>query len=155
MAAMDVSRTTLGRILNELAERDRAERTTDGDYVATPTGEHVVREFSLLVAAMDAIRSLNGAVAWFPTEELSIGLHHFGDAAVRRLDANAPVEPGRHLAELLRDASAFVTLTYFAPPLAVGRTMREGVVHGELSAEHVLVGGLVGYLRERPDDPPG
>jgi predicted transcriptional regulator len=155
MTATDVSRTTLGRILNELAERGWAERTTDGDYVATPTGEHVVREFLPSVEAMNAIRSLDGAVAWLPTEELSIGLHHFGDATVRRSDPNAPVEPGRRLAELLRDASTFATLTYFSPPLAVGRAMREGVVHGELSAEHVLAGGLVGYLRERPDDPPG
>jgi hypothetical protein len=33
--------------------------------------------------------------------------------------------------------------------------MRDGVVHGEMSATHVLAGGLVGYLREHSDEPPG
>jgi predicted transcriptional regulator len=153
--ATNASRTTLGRILSEFEERGWVERATDGRYRLTPPSEHIAREFLPLLGAIDAIRSLDGAVAWLPTDELSIGLHHFADATVRRQSPNAPLDPGRRLTELLQGASTLVTLTYFAPPRSVGRAMRDGVVSGNLSAKHVLAGGLVDYLRDRPDEPPG
>lgn len=149
-----VSRTTLGRIVNEFEERDWAERTTDGDYVATPTGSHVVRAFGPLVRTMETIRSLGDAVGQIPTDELSIDLHHFSDATVWRPTPNEPLDPGRPLAVLLRDATCFETLTFLAPPLAVGNAMHDGVKSGQLTAVHVFAGGLIEYLRDNPDGPP-
>lgn len=150
----ETSRTTLGRILSELEERGWAERTVDGDYVATPQGKHVTAEFTPLIRSMETIQSLGDAVAQIPTDELSIGLHYFSDATVNRPDPNEPLEPGRPLATLLRDATIFETLTFLAPPLAVGDAMHDGVQAGRLTAKHVFAGGLVEYLRDQPEGPP-
>lgn len=150
----ETSRTTLGRILSELEERGWAERTVDGTYVATPRGEHLIAEFTPLVRSMETIRALGDAVAQIPTDELSIGLHHFSDATVIRTAPNEPLEPARPLAHLLRDATTFETLTFLAPPLAVGNAMYDGVQDGRLTVKHVFAGGLVEYLRDQPDGPP-
>lgn len=152
--ATGTSRTTLGRILTEFEERGWAERTADGTYAATPRGKHVAAEFRPLATAFETIRSLGEAVACLPVEELSIGLHHFSDATVRRPSPNEPLEPGRHLAELLEDASTMYTLTFVAPPAPVGQAMADGVRSGRLTVEHVLAGGLVEHLRDRPEGPP-
>jgi len=148
------SRTTLGRILAELEDRGWAERTVDGNYAATTRGEHVTREFTPLVEAMESIRDLGDAVNWLPSDELSIGLQHFSDATVIRSEPNAPMEMGRYHAELLRDATHVHTLTYIGPPAAVGEAAYDGVVSGRLAAEHVMAGGLVDYIRDHPEEPP-
>lgn len=153
-AVTDTSRTTLGRILSEFEERGWAERTTDGEYVATPRGEHAAAEFMPLVKSMAALRHLGEAAAWIPTDELDIGLHHFRDATVSRTAPNEPVGLNRHLAELIEESSTLSTLTFIAPPVLVGRAMYEGVESGRLTAEHVLAGGLVAHLRDNPDGPP-
>lgn len=150
----ETSRTTLGRILGEFEERGWAERTTDGTYAATRRGEHVAAEFRPLATALETIRGLGEAVACLPAEELSIGLHHFSDATVRRPSPNEPLEPGRYLVELLADASTMYTLTFVAPPSPVGKAMADGVSSGRLTAEHVLAGGLVEHLRDQPEGPP-
>lgn len=152
--ATGTSRTTLGRILNELEERGWAHRAADGDYVATPAGRHVANEFGPLVEAMAAIRGLDEAVAVLPTDALSIGLENFRDATVRRPDPNVPMAINRYLAGLLREASSFHTLTFFAPAVVVGEVMYEGVTAGRLTATHVLAGGLVGHLQEDSEGPP-
>lgn len=153
-AETGVSRTTLGRILGELEDRGWAERTTDGEYVATPRGEHVIAEFTPVVAAMATIRHLGSAVSQLPAEELSIGLEHFGDATVRRPAANDPLGLVRRLVTLLDGAATFRTLTFLAPPVPVGEAMYEGIQDGDLTATHVLAGGLVEHLQANPDGPP-
>lgn len=153
-AVTGTSRTTLGRILSEFEERGWAERTPDGEYVATPRGSLVVTEFTPLVETMDTIRTLGDATACLPADELSIDIRHFRDATVRRTDPNSPLQYVDHLATLIRDGTRFRVITYMAPPSAVGEAMYEGVVDGRLTAEHVLAGGLVGYLRDRQPSPP-
>lgn len=146
------SRSTLERILTELEERDWAERSPDG-YVVTPVGERVIDEFRPVVATMETIRSLGEAVAWLP-DELSIGLHHFGEATVRRTTPNSPMAEAVYLVELMRDASAFYTLTYVAPPLSLLQRMRDGAVEERLTAANVLTDDLVSYLRGKPEQTP-
>ncbi|MFC4450315.1 helix-turn-helix transcriptional regulator [Halorussus aquaticus] len=147
------SRSTLERILTELEERGWAERSPDG-YVTTPVGERVIGEFRPVVTAMGSIRTLGEAVAWLPDEELSIGLHHFDDATVRRTTPNSPMAEATYLLELMREASVFRTLTYIAPPLSLLQSMRDSVVEGRMTATNVLTDDLVGYLRERPEQTP-
>lgn len=149
-----VSRPTLGRILTELDERDWVERTTDGDYAATPQGKHVVAEFRPLIEAMAAIDEFGETVSWLPTDELPISLQHFSDATVRRPAPNEPSEAGRYLADALRDASTFYSLTFIAPPRAVGLAIENNFLTGQFTAEHVFSGELVDYLRDHPERPP-
>lgn len=147
----DASRSTLRRILAELEERGWARRTTDGDFVATARGEHVVTAFTPLVGAMQAVRELGDAVAWIPTDEWPVELHHFRDATVRRSTPTSPVAAADYLADLLPGASTFRCLTHVAPPVDVSKAMLDGVETGRLDAEYVFTGELVEYLRDQPD----
>jgi predicted transcriptional regulator len=146
-----VARTTLDRIVNEFEERGWAERASDGTYVTTPVGEHVAAEFAPLVGGMQAIRTLGETVAWLPVEELSIGLHHFSGATLRLPEPNNTVAPAEHVTGLLREATEFSCLVRVAPPLAFEEAMRDGVVDGRLTAEHVITDGEFAYIGERPD----
>lgn len=148
------SRPTLRRILAELVERGWVERTTDGTYVATAKGEHVVTEFTPLLGAMQAIRELDEAIAWLPSDELSIGLHHFSDATVKRAAPNSPAAEASYLHDRLRTASTFTNLVYVGPPLSMMETTRDGVVAGRLAATTVLTNGLVEYLQTQPEQLP-
>jgi len=143
-----VSRTTLDRIVNELEERGWAERTTDGDYVATATGTHLVGELMPFIDSVTAIRQLGDAVAWLPEDELSIGLHHFKDAFVRRPAQGDPIETGEYYIELLRETDEFRVLTNLAAPGPVGRELRDRVVTGKMTAECVITRDVVELTRE-------
>jgi len=152
--ATGTTRTTLGRVLGELQERGWAERTADGDYVATPTGELVVGEFRPLVDAMETIGTLGDVAAWLPLEELSIELGRFRDATVRRSEPHAPLALVEYLAERIREASTMRVMTFLAPPSPVGEALQDGADEGELTMEGVLAGGLVEFLRDEGHQPP-
>lgn len=153
-ARTGVASTTVGRILNELQERGWVERTVDGEYGGTPTGRLVVREFTPIIDALETVRRLGDAATWLPVDELSVGLRHFEDATVVGPTPNAPFELVDHIADLVRNARTFRTLTFLDPPTPVGEAMHAGVVDGRLTAEHVLAGGLVAHLRDEQSSPP-
>lgn len=146
-----VSRATLGRIVNELEDREWAERTTDGDYVATPTGKHITAQFTPLVESIEAIRRLGEAVEWLPSDELSIGLHHFSDAIVKRPEQDDPMEGIDYFTDRIRQASEIRVLTHLAPPGPFAKSMRNGFTSGQLAGTFVLTRGLVEYLSDRSD----
>lgn len=151
---VDASRSTIRRILAELVERGWAERRTDGDIVATVKGEHVVTTFTPLVRSMRAIRVLGEAVAWLPSDDLSMGLHCFSDATVRRGDRTSPSAEASYLHDRLRDASSLINLTSVGPPLSMMKTTRDGVVAGRLTATTVITRRVLGYLQRQPDQLP-
>lgn len=144
-----VSRATLGRIVNEFEERNWAERTVDGDYEVTPTGHHIATQFTPFAESIEAVRRLGEAVEWLPTDELSIGLHHFSDAFVKRPDHEDPMEIIDYFTDQIRDASEIRVLTHFAPPGPFAKSMRDGFATGRLNGTFVLTGELVDYLRTR------
>ena len=149
-----IASTTIGRILNELEDRRWVERTSDGEYEASPTGRIVVREFEPLVDAMHTIGRLDEAVELLPLAELSIEISAFSDARVVEPSPNAPFELVERMAELIQDATVFRVLTFLDPPQPVGEAMEDGVLGGRLTAEAVLAGGLVEFLRTRGKQPP-
>lgn len=147
----DVSRATLDRIVNELEDRDWAERTVDGEYVATAAGTHVVRAFRPFVESVAAVDRLGEAVAWLPTDELDVGLHEFSDATVRRPTNDDPTEAVEFMTGLLREASEFRTLSHLIPPGSFERALHEQVVAGALAVEAVGTDDVIGYFRANPD----
>ena len=82
--ATGVARTTVGRIVNEFEEREWVERTSDGTYVTTPTGDQVAAEFTPFVESMAVVRKLGDKVAWVQEVDPPLDLHHLGEAVVRR-----------------------------------------------------------------------
>lgn len=149
--ATGISRTTLDRIVNELEEREWVTRTSDGDYVATPTGERVATESTSLIGAMQAIRNLGDAVAWLPKDELTIGLHHFRDATVRRPEPHAIDAPSTFATELMREATEFACLVNTPPSLAFEEAMMDGVSEGRLMTNHVITDAELTVLLKEPN----
>jgi predicted transcriptional regulator len=147
----DIPRSTLRRILTETVERGWAERTLNGEYVATRTGEVVAAETGRYVGAIRAIRALGDAVAWLPTEELTIGLRYFEDATVRRPEPNAMSAPSTFATELMREATEFACLVNVPPSLAFEQAMMNSVVDGRLRTKHVITEGELAVLRENPE----
>jgi len=115
-------RHTRNRIVNEFEARGWVERTPDGTYAGTPTGEHLVRQFRPFLESVEAIRTLGEAVAWLPTDELSIGLHHFSDATVWE-PAVDPTETIDQFARMIETAHEYHNLTHFAPPAPVAKAI--------------------------------
>jgi predicted transcriptional regulator len=141
------SRTTLDRIVNELEERGWAERTAEGDYAATPSGEHLVNQFRPFVESVEAIRRLEETVSWLPTDELTVGLEHFSDAEVVRPERDVS-EVMDLFTDLIRNASEFHVLSGLAPPDLLERTLTECVMEGDLRTSAVMTADPLDYIRE-------
>jgi predicted transcriptional regulator len=146
-----IARTTLNRLINEFEERGWAERTPDGAYETTPAGEFVITEFTPLVGAMQAIRSLGDAVAWLPNDELTIGLDQFSDATVIRPEPDNPMVPDTRLVDLIRETTDYHCLACIAPSIAFEKAMLNGLVDGRLTTEHVFTEQPLSYLADQPD----
>lgn len=134
----DIPRSTLRRILAELEERGWAERTTDGEYVLTATGECVAAETERYVGALAAIDALGEAVGWLPSDELTVGLHRFDDATVLGAEPNDVVGADTRLIELTRDAEEFYCLTNTAGTVGLETTMMERFTEDGMTVESVM-----------------
>lgn len=100
----DVSRVTISRLLDDLAERDWLVHD-DGQYEATPKGRMVAREFSRLHANLTVGYRLDDALEWLPTEEFGFDLACLYDADVLRAsDWEGQTEAIRHAADLVEEA---------------------------------------------------
>lgn len=100
---------------------------------------------------MAAIRKLGAMVAWLPIDEAPIGLHQFTDATIRRPDPANPTAVATYFTDLFRGISTFHCLVGVAPPPALEREMRDGVVAGDLRAEHVITAVELAYLLDHPE----
>lgn len=146
-----IARTSIDRIVKEFEERGWTQRTSDGYYVATPTGERILAEFLPFLRSMEAIRTLGDLVAWLPTDEVPIGLHHFADATVSRPDPAYAMSTVEDLEDLLHDTSMFHFLIGVALPSAFERTIRDVVVNEELRPEIILTNDVLSYQLEHPE----
>lgn len=147
----DASRTTLDRIVNELEARRWAERTTDGTYVATARGKHLMRRFRPFLEAVEALQRLDGAITWLPIDELSVNLEHFNDAVVRHPEADDPIDTIDFMNDLLKNASEFSLLVHLAPPETHGETLYDQVVSGQMTMDGVITDDLFDYLSSQPE----
>ena len=147
---IDIPRSTLRRTLTEMVERGWVERTLDGEYVLTASGEHVAAETEQYLDAIRAIRTLGDAVAWLPSDELTVGLRQFSDATVRRPEPNAVSVSSTVATERLREATEFACLVNTAPSLGFERAMIDGVVEKRLTT-HVITDAELDVLRRDPD----
>lgn len=151
-AATDIARSTLERILAELADRGWAERTTDGTYVATASGYFVFDEFIPLVRTMEAIDTLGAQISWLPRDDLSISLSHFSDATVRHPED--PTETIDYLTETIRETDAFRVMANLRPPESNTNAIHDRVRSGQMTFEYVLTPDILEYLRSHQERAP-
>jgi predicted transcriptional regulator len=156
------SKTTCNRILNEFAERSWARQTPGGSYEATSRAEHVAVQFRRFVESMATVRELGDDVAvipaeelaWGPDGELTLGVHQFADATVKR---KRPQQKGVGRAEIVdafRTTSTIHTVCDGAPPRIVGEALQDRADEDELSGAGVFSAELFAYLRDHHEAPP-
>ena len=92
-----VSRVTLGRIVDELAQR---KWITQAGQVCriTPLGEWVLDEYEAFSEMMAAERRLREVFQWFPDEEYGFHISHLADATITKVSpANASAPLSQHV----------------------------------------------------------
>jgi predicted transcriptional regulator len=156
------SKATVNRILNEFEERSWTRRTSDGTYEATPRAEHIAFQLRPLIRSMEAVASLGEDIGVLPADELTIGpendltvgLHHFSDATVKRQRPQAQGVGRTRMLEAARDASSMNVLTDTSPPRVMGELLQERARSGDLPGTTVWTTELFEHLRSRPEEPP-
>lgn len=149
--ATDIPRSTLRRILTELEERGWAERSLDGEYDLTATGEHVAAETDRYVGALDAIDALGDAVGWLPNDELTVGLHRFSEATILGAEPNDVVGADTRLIELTQDAEEFYCLTNTAGTVGLETKMRERYTEAGMTVESVMTPAEISIYLDDPE----
>ena len=160
--ATGTSKATVNRLLNEFEERSWTRRTSDGTYEATPQAEHIRVQLRGFIGSMEAVASLGENVGILPVDELTIGpdddltvgLHHFADATVKRQRPQAQGVGRTRMLETTRQASSMNVLTDTAPPRAMGELLQERAESGDLPGTTVWTTELFEYLRDHPEEPP-
>lgn len=160
--ATDTTKTTLNRILNEFQERSWADRTAEGQYGATPQGEHVSIQFRALVDSLSVIQDLGENVAVLPANEMTIGdrqglpigIGPFADSTVKRQRPEAQGVGRDELLEAARQSKTMNVLTDMSHPRILGHIIEDRVNDGELSGSIVCTTGLVEYYEEAQKHPP-
>lgn len=140
----DSARSTVERILTELEERGWAKRTSDGKYVGTAAGTAAIEEFTPLVRAMEAIRTLGDEISWLPRDELPISLAHFSDVTVRHPED--PTETIDDMTELVRETVEFRVISNLKPPESTANAIHDRVGSGKMTFDCVLTREVLEYL---------
>ncbi|QWC18157.1 ArsR family transcriptional regulator [Halorubrum sp. 2020YC2] len=126
-ATTGASQATLGRILEDFAERSWV--TREGrKYVATATGELVADGIDDLVAVLETEGKLRDVVAYLPTAEFGFDLRHLADATVTVPSRTRPSAPLQRVLEGMEGAETL---------RAVSHTLNEqslATAHGRVTA---------------------
>lgn len=142
----DTARTTLSRILTEFEDRGWAERTSDGTYAATPKGALVSADFERLVRSMETIDRFGTVADVLPTEELSIGVHHFSDATIHRNTNPEPAKIYDVWLSLLREADSLRMVTAVGPTKGLDEVIHDEAVAGGTAMDIVCSPDLFAHI---------
>lgn len=137
--ATGVSRATLGRILDDFAERAWIS-AEDRQYRTTQLGAYVAREFGTALERFEPVPELNEVAQWFPEGGFDFDLGCLAGATTVRSTRNDALAPTAHIAKRIRTADRVRLITYSVLPGVIEACWRE-TVDGDLELESVLDGG--------------
>ncbi len=149
MTKVGVSRVTLGRILDELEERNWI---TQRGQVATITslGAWVLEEYQTFSDMMAAERSLREVFHWFPDEPYGFHISELADAeitAVSRANASAPLS--QHV-RLFEDGGRFWSFSFAITRLFLESCWRH-VMNESITFEWVFTTAVLDVLTDDPE----
>lgn len=101
--ATGASQATLGRILEDFADRSWVERD-GGAYVATATGALVADGVAELLAILETEAKLRDVVAYLPAEAMGFDLRRLADATVTIPSRTRPSAPLQRVLEAMGEA---------------------------------------------------
>ena len=141
----DVTRVTLGRILDDLEARQWiTQRGTVCDI--TSLGVWVIEEFTKFSETMEAERNLRTVFHWFPEEGYGFHIGCLADAEitpVSRADASAPISQLVHQFGVVRAFSFAITSQFL-------ESCWRHVMDGTVRWEWVFTSEVLDVLRDSP-----
>lgn len=146
---LSVSRTTLGRVVNEFEERDLI-RLTERGYTTSHTADAILEKFVPLLETVEGIQNLDEAIEWLPSPTRSVDLRHFRDAEITTSTPENPAAPFDRGLELIGEADTYRGLTSTAIPSYV-QVLHEGMVQNRLHVEGVIEASFLETLRNDPE----
>lgn len=144
MDATDVSRPTLGRILDDLEERAWITQYGQNARI-TSLGSWVHEEFTGLLEIMDTARQLRAVEQWLSTDTLAFELSCLTDATVTLPSKNNPLAPMHRASELDRTARQSRVLTHALPAPCLNAHW-EAITTGTHHFEAVVTPGVVATM---------
>lgn len=135
-AATGASQATLGRILEDFAERSWVKRE-GGKHVATATGELVADGIDDLVAVLETEGKLRDIVAYLPTAELRFDLRRLADATVTVPSRTRPSAPLQRVLDGMKGATTLRAFSHTLNEQSLA-TAHDRVTAGEQTFEAVL-----------------
>jgi predicted transcriptional regulator len=145
----DVSRATLGRILDDFLERHwivEDERA----YETTQLGAYVAREVAAVLKGFEPIPVLNKVAQWFPEEGFEFDIGLLAGATVIRSTKSDALAPTTHIANRIRTADRVRLITYSVLPGVMEACWR-GTVDGNMQLETVLDTGAMESVGTKPE----
>ena len=134
----DVTRATLGRILDDFEERGWAVED-DRQYATTPLGTYVSEEIGAVLDRFEPVPSLSEVAQWFPEEGFDFDLGRLAGAEIVRSTKRNALAPTAHISRRIRTADRVRLITYSVLPGVMDECWR-GIVDGGLELEGVLDG---------------
>lgn len=146
--SIDVSKPTLGRVLEGFEERDWI-RTNGREYALTPIGRLLAEEFDGLMDTVETTQELRDLAPRLPLEEMDFDIRLLSEARITRPspeDASAHV---RREGALLEETERVSFLCNQAHPPTMA-AYRDRVVEDGLSMEAIITGDAIDAAREDP-----
>ena len=135
-AATGASQATLGRILEDFAERSWVARQ-GSEYVATATGELVADGVEELVSVLETEARLRDVVAFLPTAELGFDLRRLADATVTVPSRTRPSAQLQRVLDAMEDATTLRAFSHTLNEQSLAPA-RDRVAAGTQTFEAVL-----------------
>ncbi|ELY96132.1 putative DNA binding protein [Natrialba chahannaoensis JCM 10990] len=149
MTKVNVSRVTLGRILDELDERNWISQKGQVCNI-TPLGAWVHEEYQAFSEMMTAERTLREVFQWFPDEEYGFHISELADAeitAVSRANASAPLS--QHV-RLFEDGGQFWSFSFAITRLFLESCWRH-VMSEAITFKWVFTTQVLDVLKNDPE----
>lgn len=147
--AVDGSRSTVARILDEAQERAWVD--SEGTrYWLTPLGEAMVSDFRSYLATVDGHQHLGELVNHLPPPLFSLDARHYRDADIVERTHDNPAAPFTRALEVFREATEYRGLNSTALPDHV-KVLRERVEAGRLDFDQVFEKAFVETIRADPE----
>jgi predicted transcriptional regulator len=145
----EISRTTIGRILEAFSERGWI-KATDGGYTTTRFGDLLAADYERFRESMELARRLAPYRHLLPVEEMDFDLRLLTEAKVTDPDRLDTLQSVDRWAELIRQSDHVRFLANTANELIV-RIMHEQVVENDTRHETVFTPDLFEYVRSRTE----
>jgi predicted transcriptional regulator len=133
-ASTDVSKVTIGRILDDFLDRGWIVKTGD-TYWTTPIGEVIATDFSQLRSTVETAQKLRSIAPYL--SEIQFDVRCLDDATITVSDPSDPMAPFERPIDLLRGAERARFLSRMISPVVL-EVVHEAVVKGALTVEAVL-----------------